>query len=137
MLPWKLRKRQNFTCQSKSFISIFFPCQNLANDICSQTAKTAFSHLKFISRSCRWKSCTSDPSTRDLGTKAPAPYLSAGSHTEAHHRHHHRHISFPIHDSARLSVFSKSRSNELTIVNLSFLKALSLHSTHTQVNSLS
>ena len=48
----------NFTCQSKSFISIFFICQvsacelrpfscyNLANDIHSQTAKTVFSHLK-------------------------------------------------------------------------------------------
>ena len=47
----------NFTCQSKSFISIFFICQvsacelrlfscyNLANDIYSQTAKTVFSHL--------------------------------------------------------------------------------------------
>ena len=48
----------NFTCQSKSFISIFFICQvsacelrpfscyNLANDIYSQTAKTVFSHRK-------------------------------------------------------------------------------------------
>ena len=47
----------NFTCQSKSFISIFFTCQvsacelqpsschDLANDIYSQTAKTVFSHL--------------------------------------------------------------------------------------------
>ena len=50
-------KMSNFTCQSKSFISIFFICQvsacelrpfscyNLANDIYSQTAKTVFSHL--------------------------------------------------------------------------------------------
>ena len=48
----------NFTCQSKSFISIFFSCQvsafklqpfschDLANDIYSKTAKTVFSHLK-------------------------------------------------------------------------------------------
>ena len=51
-------KMTNFTCQSKSFISIFFTCQvsafelqpfschNLANDIHSQTTKTVFSHLK-------------------------------------------------------------------------------------------
>ena len=51
-------KMPNFTCQSKSFISIFFTCQvsacelqpfschDLANDIYSQTAKTVFSHLK-------------------------------------------------------------------------------------------
>ena len=51
-------KTSNFTCQSKSFISIFFTCQvsacelqpiscnNLANDTESQTAKTVLSHLK-------------------------------------------------------------------------------------------
>ena len=51
-------KTSNFTCQSKSFISIFFTwqvsacelqpfsCHDLANDIRSQTAKTMFSHLK-------------------------------------------------------------------------------------------
>ena len=51
-------KTSHFTCQSKSFISIFFTCQvlacelqpfschDLANDIYSQTAKTVFSHLK-------------------------------------------------------------------------------------------
>ena len=51
-------KMTNFTCQSKSFISIFFTCQvsacelqrfschNLPNDIYSQTAKTVFSNLK-------------------------------------------------------------------------------------------
>ena len=51
-------KTSHFTCQSKSFISIFFTCQvsacelqpfschDLANDIYSQTAKTLFSHLK-------------------------------------------------------------------------------------------
>ena len=50
-------KTSNFTCQSKSFISIFFTCQvsacellpffchDLANDTYSQTAKTVFSHL--------------------------------------------------------------------------------------------
>ena len=50
-------KTSNFTCQSKSFISIFstcqvsacelqpFSCHDLANDIHSQTAKTVFSHL--------------------------------------------------------------------------------------------
>ena len=54
-------KTSNFTCQSKSFISIFFTCQvsacelqpfschDLANDIHSQTAKTVFSHLKSTS----------------------------------------------------------------------------------------
>ena len=47
----------HFTCQSKSFISIFFTCQvsacelqpfschDLANDVSSQTVKTVFSHL--------------------------------------------------------------------------------------------
>ena len=52
-------KTSNFTCQSKSFISIFFtcqvfsacelqpsPCHDLASDIYSQTAKTVLSHLK-------------------------------------------------------------------------------------------
>ena len=51
-------KTSNFTCQSKSFISIFFtcqvfsacelqpsPCHDLASDIYSQTAKTVLSHL--------------------------------------------------------------------------------------------
>ena len=50
-------KTSNFTCQSKSFISIFFTCHVLAcklqpfycydlvNDIFSQTAKTVFSHF--------------------------------------------------------------------------------------------
>ena len=50
-------KTSNFTCQSKSFISIFFTCQvsacelqpfsclDLANDIYSQTTKTVVSHL--------------------------------------------------------------------------------------------
>ena len=54
-------KTSHFTCQSKSFISIFFTCQvpacelqpfschDLANDIYSETAmKTVFSHLKWI-----------------------------------------------------------------------------------------
>ena len=56
-------KTSNFTCQSESFISIFFTCQvsacelqpfschDLANDIRSQTAKTVFSHLKKCSGS--------------------------------------------------------------------------------------
>ena len=51
-------KTSYFTCQSKSFISVFFTCQisacelqpfschDLANEIHSQTAKTVFSHLK-------------------------------------------------------------------------------------------
>ena len=51
-------KTSNFTCQSKSFISIFFTCQvsacelqpfsclDLANDIYSQTTKTVVSHLR-------------------------------------------------------------------------------------------
>ena len=50
-------KTSHFTCQSKSFISIFitcqvlacelqpFSCHELANDIYSQTAKTVLSHL--------------------------------------------------------------------------------------------
>ena len=50
-------KTSHFTCQSKSFISIFFTCQvsacelqpfschDLANDIYAQTTKTVFSHL--------------------------------------------------------------------------------------------
>ena len=49
-------KTSNFTCQSKSFIGIFFTCQvsacellpfschDLANHTYSQTAKTVFSH---------------------------------------------------------------------------------------------
>ena len=44
-------KTSNFTCESKSFISIFFTCRvsafscyDLANDIHLQTAKTVFSH---------------------------------------------------------------------------------------------
>ena len=53
-------KTSNFTCQAKSSISIFFTCQvsacelqpfscdDLANDIYSQTAKTVFSHLKRV-----------------------------------------------------------------------------------------
>ena len=51
---------KRFTCQSKSFISIFFTCQvsaceleafscnDLANDIYSQTVKTVFSNLKIF-----------------------------------------------------------------------------------------
>ena len=54
----KTTEMSNFTCESKSFISIIFTCQvsacelqpfscnDLANDIYSQTAKTVFSHLK-------------------------------------------------------------------------------------------
>ena len=50
-------KTSHFTCQSKSFISIFFtcqvsacelqpfPCHDLANNIYSQTAQTVLSHL--------------------------------------------------------------------------------------------
>ena len=53
-------KTSNFTCQSQSFISIFFTCQvsacelqpfschDLANDIHSKTAKTVFSHLNWL-----------------------------------------------------------------------------------------
>ena len=55
-------KTSNVTCQSKSFVSIFFTfqvsacelqpfsCHDLANDIYSQTAKTVFSHLNNLSR---------------------------------------------------------------------------------------
>ena len=54
----KTTKTSNFTCQSKSFITILslcqvsacelqrFSCRELANEIYSQTAKTVFSHLK-------------------------------------------------------------------------------------------
>ena len=50
-------KMPKLTCQSKSFVSLFFTCQvsacelqpfschDLANDMHSQTAKTVFSHL--------------------------------------------------------------------------------------------
>ena len=53
-------KTSHFTCQSKSFIRVYFTCQvsacelqpfschDLANDIYSQTAKTGFSHLKYF-----------------------------------------------------------------------------------------
>ena len=69
-------KMSNFTCQSKSFISIFFICQisacelrpfscyNLANDIYSQTAKTVFSHFKF------WSNIIPKTSLLLLGPKA-------------------------------------------------------------------
>ena len=55
-------RTSHFTCQSKSFISIFFTCQvsacelqpfschYLANEIYSQTAKTVFSHLTQITQ---------------------------------------------------------------------------------------
>ena len=58
-------KTSHFTCQSKSFISIFFTCQvsacelqpfschDLANDIFSLTVKTVFSHLKIPNGSLR------------------------------------------------------------------------------------
>ena len=51
-------KTSHFTCQSKSFISMFFTCRvsaselqtfschDLGNEIYSQTAKTVFSYLK-------------------------------------------------------------------------------------------
>ena len=53
MLPWKLRKRQ-ISPVNKNLSSIYFSlakfqpfsCHDLANDICSQTSKTVFSHLK-------------------------------------------------------------------------------------------
>ena len=53
MLPWKLRKRQILPV-NKNLSSIYFSlakfqpfsCHDLANDICSQTSKTVFSHLK-------------------------------------------------------------------------------------------
>ena len=59
-------KTSNFTCQSKSFISLLFTCQvlacelqpfswhDLANDIYSQTAKTVFSHL-YLNIVRKWK----------------------------------------------------------------------------------
>ena len=62
-------KTSRFTCQPKSFISIFFTCQvsawelqpfschDLANDIYSQTAKTVFSHLKHCDLQIRVKHC--------------------------------------------------------------------------------
>ena len=57
-------KTSDFTCQSKSFISIFFTCQvsafelqpfsyhDLANDMYLQTAKTVFSHLNLARAIC-------------------------------------------------------------------------------------
>ena len=68
-------KTSRFTCQSKSFISIFFTCQvsacelqpfscqDLANDIYSITDKTVFSHLKrhnTITMKCHWIACFQD-----------------------------------------------------------------------------
>ena len=68
-------KTSNFTCQSKSFISIFFTCQvsacelqpfscqDLANDTYSITDKTVFSHLKWhntITMKCHWIACFQD-----------------------------------------------------------------------------
>ena len=62
------KKTSHFTCQWKSFISIFFTCQvsacelqpfschDLANDIYSQTAKTVFSHLKLLCTTQIWRS---------------------------------------------------------------------------------
>ena len=59
-------KTSHFTCQSKSFISIFFTCQvsacelqpfschYLANEIYSQTAKTVFSHLNNDAKPPKW-----------------------------------------------------------------------------------
>ena len=56
----KTTKTSNFTCQSKTFITIYFTCQpsacelqpfscrGLANDIHSQTAKTVFSHHNWL-----------------------------------------------------------------------------------------
>ena len=53
-------KTKHFTCQSKSFISIFFTrqvsacelepfsCHDLVNDIRLKNCQTVFSHLKFI-----------------------------------------------------------------------------------------
>ena len=53
-------KTSNVTCQSNTFISIFFTCHvsacelqpfschNLANDLYSETGKTVFSHLKLF-----------------------------------------------------------------------------------------
>ena len=58
----EIMKMSNFTCQAKSFISVFFTCQvsacelqpfsrhDLANDVYSQTAKTVFSHLKWLTK---------------------------------------------------------------------------------------
>ena len=66
--PRESTKTAHFTCQSKSFISIFFTCQvsaackmqlfschNLAIDIYSQTVKTVFSHLNSNSSLTRIK----------------------------------------------------------------------------------
>ena len=73
-------KTSDFTCQSKSFISLLFTCQVLAcelqnfsshdlgNDIYSQTAKTEFSHLNLnIVR--KWKTVgenSKNPSCKNL-----------------------------------------------------------------------
>ena len=77
-------KTSNFTCQSKSFISIFFtcqvsacelqrfPCHDLANNIYSQTAKTVFSHLNFtVNAICYLKAeCTSSAFQVHLNSNA-------------------------------------------------------------------
>ena len=67
-------KMPNFTCQSKSFISIFFTCQvsacelepfscnDLANETYSQTAQTVFSHLNPAKKVQSWcENMVSDP----------------------------------------------------------------------------
>ena len=80
-------KTSNFTCQSKSFISIFFTlqvsayelqpfsCHDLAYDIHLQTAKTVFSHLNHLSsetyaKAQRWSSSLS--LRLDLRSLSPA-----------------------------------------------------------------
>ena len=137
MLPWKLRKRQILPV-NQNFSSVYF---SLAK-ILQMTYTHKLPKLCSATLNLFREVVVGNSSTRDLGRSG---YETTSSLSERGLTHrsssssssHHQHISFPIHDSARLSVFSKSRSNELTMVDVSFLKALSLHSTHTQVNSLS
>ena len=80
-------KMSNFTCQWKSFISIFFTCEvsacelqpfschDLANDIYSQTAKTVFSHLKrFIDINSRKNSMIYTQSAHSISSTTPNDY---------------------------------------------------------------
>ena len=89
-------KTSHFTCQSKSFISVFFTCQvsaceqqpfscrDLENDIYSQTPKTVFSHLYVDSD---WKkqyllTLRGEDSIRILSLSYLAVFTSSMYHTQ-------------------------------------------------------
>ena len=84
MLPWKLPKRQILPV-NQNFSSVYF---SLAK-ILQMTYTHKLPKLCSATLNLFREVVVGNSSTRDLGTKPPAPYLSAGSHTEAHHRHRH------------------------------------------------